>query len=125
MACAAGSSAVVEAVKLGCSVSDWQQQQQSAWVWGGAGVMTKDHQEAGSSSYKAERKFECQQCEKTMESRTGLKHHVLTHGSVGNYECPGCGKKFINKSNLTRHTLTHSGVKNYECLKYGRKFTQV
>ncbi len=42
MACAAGSSAVVEAVRLGCSVSDWQQQQQqSAWVLGGAGVVTR------------------------------------------------------------------------------------
>ncbi|XP_045105920.1 zinc finger protein 37A-like [Portunus trituberculatus] len=110
-------------VRPGSSMSE-QQQQQSASSVGRSGHGTKDDLEAGSSTHRGERKFVCQQCDKTFTSRIGLRQHILRHSGVRNYECQECGKKFITKSELTRHTLTHSGVRNYyECLQCGKKFT--
>ena len=124
MACAAGSSAAVEAVRPGSSMSGREQQDQSASGVGRRRRDGKNHLEAGSSVHKGENKFECQQCDKTFKCKSLLERHTLTHSGVKNHKCIECGKTFTRKSTLTRHTLTHSGVKNYECKDCVKTFTR-
>ncbi|XP_063876046.1 putative zinc finger protein 702 [Scylla paramamosain] len=123
MACATGSSTVVEAVRPGISMSG-QQQQQSALCVGRCRHGGSNHQEAGNSCIRGQAKFECQLCDKTFKYKSWLRQHTLTHSGVRDYECEECGKKFTAKFSLTRHNLTHSGVSNHECDECGKKFTQ-
>ncbi|XP_045115885.1 zinc finger protein 12-like isoform X3 [Portunus trituberculatus] len=108
-------------VRPGSSMSEQQQQQSTTSV--GKSSSGETDLEAGSSSHRKERKFECQQCDKTFRSKQGLKLHTLRRSGVRNFECPKCGKKFSQKGHLNIHILTHSDVRNYKCLVCGKKFT--
>ncbi|XP_060518898.1 zinc finger protein 84-like isoform X2 [Cylas formicarius] len=54
--------------------------------------------------------FECKECNKVMNSYTGLRIHMRKHNGSDLANCKLCDKLFTKKSHLNRHLRTHGVI---------------
>lgn len=59
------------------------------------------------NSADCNKKFPCGQCNKSFDTSSALKRHMVIHTGVKKHKCSTCGKPFGTKSNCKRHELTH------------------
>ncbi|KAG8432077.1 hypothetical protein GDO86_018828 [Hymenochirus boettgeri] len=64
-----------------------------------------------------ERRFKCNQCERSYRHAGSLLNHRKTH-STGVYKCPDCHKEFFNLLALKNHLRIH----RYPCPECGKAF---
>ena len=74
---------------------------------------------------KIGKKFNCQICEKTFLSQTGLNcHNKIKHDEFNPNKCKICLKAFASKYNLDVHSRVHTGEKPFVCSTCGIKFSR-
>merc|ERR1712130_166692 len=61
----------------------------------------------------AGQKYECDICDKSFSSPSGLSYHLQAHSDERLFKCEDCGKRFNSKQVLTRHRRIHTGEKPY------------
>ena len=66
-------------------------------------------------TYRRNKKYECDVCEKRFTSLKDLDKHQRTHTGEKPFECDVCQKRFSRQCILTVHQRTHTGEKPYEC----------
>uniref|UniRef100_M3ZVJ2 C2H2-type domain-containing protein n=1 Tax=Xiphophorus maculatus TaxID=8083 RepID=M3ZVJ2_XIPMA len=76
------------------------------------------HQRSHSS-----RSYQCDQCDKSYSSVTGLQSHRATHSGDNRFLCPQCGKCFKTCDGLEGHLRTHSGERPFRCPYCPKDFT--
>ncbi|XP_018428320.1 PREDICTED: zinc finger protein 646-like [Nanorana parkeri] len=72
-------------------------------------------------SYREERPYKCNQCDKSYRHAGSLVNHKKTH-QVGLYSCLICQKEFSNPMGLKSHLRTHSEDKRFKCEQCGEAF---
>ena len=71
-----------------------------------------------------DRKFPCNQCNRSFEKRDRLRIHILhVHEKHRPHQCAQCGKRFSQSSSLNKHTRVHSGERPYKCPYCAKAFT--
>ncbi|OCT59032.1 zinc finger protein 646 [Xenopus laevis] len=70
-----------------------------------------------SSNAQEERRFKCNQCDRSYRHAGSLLNHRKTH-STGVYQCPDCHKEFFNLLALKNHLRIH----RYPCPDCGKAF---
>ncbi|KAG9465120.1 hypothetical protein GDO78_018872 [Eleutherodactylus coqui] len=71
---------------------------------------------------KDEGPFSCNECGKSLLSKSGFERHQSIH--TGAFPCPECGKCLTDRSGLIRHRRTHTVERSFPCLDCGRRFTR-
>jgi len=71
----------------------------------------------------AGQKYECDICDKSFSSPSGLSYHLQAHSDERLFKCEDCGKRFNSKQVLTRHRRIHTGEKPYGCDLCGKTFS--
>ncbi|XP_050921789.1 zinc finger protein ZFP2 isoform X4 [Lates calcarifer] len=69
------------------------------------------------------RSYQCDQCNKTYGSLTGLHSHRASHTAESRFLCPQCGKRFKTRDGLEGHLRTHTGERPYRCPYCPKDFT--
>uniref|UniRef100_A0A3B4Y5E3 Oocyte zinc finger protein XlCOF22-like n=1 Tax=Seriola lalandi dorsalis TaxID=1841481 RepID=A0A3B4Y5E3_SERLL len=69
------------------------------------------------------RSYQCDQCNKTYGSLTGLHSHRASHSAESRFLCPQCGKRFKTRDGLEGHLRTHTGERPYRCPYCPKDFT--
>ncbi|XP_060565298.1 zinc finger protein 239-like [Ruditapes philippinarum] len=60
--------------------------------------------------------FQCEQCDKTFSSLSGLRNHIkIVHKKLSLYECEHCDMKFFYRSHYFGHLNKHLNVKPFSC----------
>eukprot|EP00079_Xenopus_tropicalis_P018330 XP_004919743.1 PREDICTED: zinc finger protein 646 [Xenopus tropicalis] len=77
----------------------------------------EDASKLGSSNSQEERRFKCNQCDRSYRHAGSLLNHRKTH-STGVYQCPDCHKEFFNLLALKNHLRIH----RYPCPDCGKAF---
>ena len=67
----------------------------------------------------------CPYCPHEAESASGLKTHLMSHGSDRPYTCPHCPKAFRRQGHLTEHLRIHTGERPYACTLCPYRATKV
>lgn len=62
-----------------------------------------------------ERKYKCDECEKSFFQLCHLKKHKITHSELKPYACIECGKHYRSKESYHAHLLAHGGQRPYKC----------
>ena len=62
-----------------------------------------------------QKRFTCNQCQKTFSRKGNLATHKITHSGEKPYHCDICQKKFAQSNNLTDHRRIHTGEKPFHC----------
>uniref|UniRef100_A0A8R1HLA0 C2H2-type domain-containing protein n=1 Tax=Caenorhabditis japonica TaxID=281687 RepID=A0A8R1HLA0_CAEJA len=77
----------------------------------------------GSSS-RSDRKYSCDQCNKSFQYMSKLEEHRRIHMGVKPYSCPYCPRQFTQKGALKTHIRLHTGERPFACQwECGREFT--
>ena len=69
--------------------------------------------------YNGEKRFHCDQCDKTFARRSSLTYHFKVHRGEKTFPCDQCDKKFTHRGDLNKHLQTHSGEKPFQCDQCG------
>ena len=70
------------------------------------------------------RQFVCPQCQRSYDTKDGLKQHVdRMHNKLYRYRCETCEKGFLNRSHYYDHVAAHTGVKRHTCSICDMRFT--
>ncbi|XP_008822679.1 zinc finger protein 101 [Nannospalax galili] len=83
-----------------------------------------EYKDCGGSPTVGKR-YECNQCGKTLSSFNSLQRHQKIHVEGRPYECQQCGKAFRYLSALQSHERIHTGEKPYECKHCGTAFSRL
>ena len=76
------------------------------------------------SEIKNAKKGICQHCDKTFNSKSGLKHHINANHLGRMFECDQCQMPFPHKSSLKLHIQSeHEGIK-YTCNQCEKQFSR-
>jgi Zinc-finger associated domain (zf-AD)/C2H2-type zinc finger/Zinc finger, C2H2 type len=74
-------------------------------------VDTSSSEDEAGASPESNRKFFCDNCNKTFSSRVKLIQHIRVHSQKKkNYSCSVCQRKFPTEILLTRHEIVHSNL---------------
>lgn len=66
---------------------------------------------------------DCPFCDKTIDSSTQMKYHLMKHEGMYPYNCPMCNKGYIANSVLQDHIRRkHTGEKPFECQQCSKRF---
>lgn len=68
------------------------------------------------------RKYNCDLCQKSFKTDSGLYAHRKTHADSYDYSCQICLKKFKFKVHLARHLTVHTQEKNFFCRFCSKSF---
>ena len=76
--------------------------------------------------HETDKKFGCNDCEKSFSRRTSLKIHIeRVHERLKNHKCDRCDKMFSDKGNMLKHiACVHDGLKPYNCEYCGKAYGQ-
>ncbi|KAM4024610.1 zinc finger protein 646 [Anomaloglossus baeobatrachus] len=77
--------------------------------------------ESRQESYREDRPYKCNQCDKSYRHAGSLVNHKKTH-QVGLYACLICQKEYSNPMGLKSHLRTHSEEKRFRCEQCGEAF---
>ncbi|XP_001638396.3 PR domain zinc finger protein 14 isoform X2 [Nematostella vectensis] len=73
---------------------------------------------------QGDRRFPCEQCDRSFDKRDRLRIHVLhVHEKHRPHECHVCKKRFSQSSSLNKHMRVHSGERPYKCTYCDKAFT--
>ncbi|XP_055331849.1 histone-lysine N-methyltransferase MECOM-like isoform X1 [Paramacrobiotus metropolitanus] len=73
----------------------------------------------------AERRHQCEQCERYFTDPSNLQRHIRTHHEgARTHACAECGKTFATSSGLKQHTHIHSSIKPFRCEVCHKAYTQ-
>ncbi|CAG9822621.1 unnamed protein product [Phaedon cochleariae] len=75
-------------------------------------------------SHDEEKPYVCTECKKAFKVYGSLMHHIRTHSGEQPYECKECGKKYKQAGTLRAHMRIHTGSKPFLCTICGRGFRQ-
>ncbi|EHB11848.1 Zinc finger protein 805 [Heterocephalus glaber] len=67
--------------------------------------------------------FECMECGKLFNHRSGLTRHQWIHSGEKPYKCMEYGKTFLWSAHLIYHSFIHTGEKLYRYNECGKAFT--
>ncbi|KAG9468254.1 hypothetical protein GDO78_023138 [Eleutherodactylus coqui] len=68
--------------------------------------------------------FQCSECRKCSNQKSGLSKHRKDHTGEKLYSCLNCGQSFTKKSHLVEHRKIHTGEKLFSCTECGKCFTK-
>ena len=77
-------------------------------------ILGQKHQLTKSLDMEGDTKktFSCNLCDKVVQSKSGLKYHMITHSEENTYICSQCNLSYITASDHKQHMNTHTGEKN-------------
>ncbi|MEE6514578.1 hypothetical protein FKM82_022858 [Ascaphus truei] len=84
-------------------------------------VSNEDIPSQDTPNSQEERRFKCNQCERSYRHAGSLLNHKKTH-STGVYQCPACSKEFFNLLALKNHLRIHSDQNRYPCQDCDKAF---
>ncbi len=62
-----------------------------------------------------ERKYKCDECDKSFFQLCHLKKHKFTHQNQKPYMCSECGKTYSSQESFQAHLLMHRGQRPFQC----------
>ncbi|XP_026123456.1 zinc finger protein 408 [Carassius auratus] len=62
-----------------------------------------------------ERKYKCEECDKSFFQLCHLKKHKFTHQNQKPYACTECGKTYSSQESFQAHLLMHRGQRPFQC----------
>uniref|UniRef100_A0A673I7Z5 Zinc finger protein 408 n=1 Tax=Sinocyclocheilus rhinocerous TaxID=307959 RepID=A0A673I7Z5_9TELE len=62
-----------------------------------------------------ERKYKCDECDKSFFQLCHLKKHKFTHQNQKPYTCTECGKTYSSQESFQAHLLMHRGQRPFQC----------
>ncbi|XP_056317828.1 zinc finger protein 408 [Danio aesculapii] len=62
-----------------------------------------------------ERKYKCEECDKSFFQLCHLKKHKYTHQNQKPYTCTECGKSYSSQESFQAHLLMHRGQRPFKC----------
>uniref|UniRef100_A0A9J8BDF5 Zinc finger protein 408 n=1 Tax=Cyprinus carpio carpio TaxID=630221 RepID=A0A9J8BDF5_CYPCA len=62
-----------------------------------------------------ERKYKCDECDKSFFQLCHLKKHRFTHQNQKPYACTECGKTYSSQESFQAHLLMHRGQRPFQC----------
>lgn len=69
-----------------------------------------------------ERRYKCDQCEKSFFQLCHLKKHKFTHSDLKPYLCTECGKNYSSQESFRAHVLMHRGERPYKCQQCDKRY---
>ena len=69
-----------------------------------------------------ERKYKCDQCDKSFFQLCHLKKHKFTHSDLKPYLCTECGKNYSSQESFRAHLLMHRGERPYKCQQCDKRY---
>lgn len=88
----------------------------------GKTLSTKTSLQTHQITHSDERQYPCTVCEKRFKCKSNLKSHIRTHSGVKQFKCPYCDKHFLDVCGMKLHTIVHTGIKRYVCYGCGERF---
>ena len=67
------------------------------------------------------KRYHCLRCDKTCETRSGLRQHYQSHIGKFSYWCEVCAKGFTGKSHFDAHVAKHEG-RTFSCPMCSKTF---
>lgn len=69
-----------------------------------------------------ERRYKCDQCDKSFFQLCHLKKHKFTHSDLKPYLCTECGKNYSSQESFRAHLLMHRGERPYKCQQCDKRY---
>ncbi|XP_030649643.1 zinc finger protein 408 [Chanos chanos] len=69
-----------------------------------------------------ERRYKCDQCDKSFFQLCHLKKHKFTHAPLKPYRCTECGKSYSSQESYRAHLLMHRGERPYKCQQCDKSY---
>ncbi|XP_024274379.1 zinc finger protein 408 [Oncorhynchus tshawytscha] len=69
-----------------------------------------------------ERRYTCDQCDKSFFQLYHLKKHKFTHLDLKPYLCTECGRNYSSQENFRAHLLMHKGERPFKCQQRDKSY---
>ncbi|XP_021441538.2 zinc finger protein 408 isoform X1 [Oncorhynchus mykiss] len=69
-----------------------------------------------------ERRYTCDECDKSFFQLCHLKKHKFTHSDLKPYLCTECGKNYSSQENFRAHLLMHKGERPFKCQQCDKSY---
>uniref|UniRef100_A0A8C7DQG3 Zinc finger protein 408 n=1 Tax=Oncorhynchus kisutch TaxID=8019 RepID=A0A8C7DQG3_ONCKI len=69
-----------------------------------------------------ERRYTCDQCDKSFFQLYHLKKHKFTHLDLKPYLCTECGRNYSSQENFRAHLLMHKGERPFKCQQCDKSY---
>ncbi len=76
------------------------------------------------TSYSEEERLKYPHCDKTVNLKPTLDHHVKVSHGAKVYSCSKCKKSLASPGGLRSHMQSHTGEKPFECSLCSKSFAQ-
>ncbi|XP_048886033.1 zinc finger and SCAN domain-containing protein 12-like isoform X1 [Brienomyrus brachyistius] len=69
-----------------------------------------------------ERRYKCNECNKSFFQLCHLKKHKFTHSDYKPYLCTECGKNYSSQESFRAHLLMHKGERPFKCQRCDKSY---
>ncbi|KPP79697.1 hypothetical protein Z043_100708, partial [Scleropages formosus] len=69
-----------------------------------------------------ERRYKCDECDKSFFQLCHLKKHKFTHSDFKPYLCTECGKNYSSQESFRAHLLMHKGERPFKCQQCDKSY---